>query len=574
MKIKHRTLLLAMASLLTTLVRAESEDRPQAAFGDHVEVNLINLEVVISRDGEPVHGLTVEDFIVLDDGQAVEITNFYAIEESRRRLPVDAGESTGDAAENPEIEPFDLVILVDDRFLTSRSRGLLLGLVSEQLDSLLAAGARILVARQDRGVIVEQPLTADRAALASTLDRLAKSPGSLALGRAAGRSLQIQIRNGPLPSVNTVDASGRADMVEHLAAVLWGQILGHIQEVRVEVSRSNRSLERFLGSMAGLPRRKAMLYLCDQLPVRPGEQLVEEWWTKYGQAFGLSNNVHSPEEVLQRVDAGIEFAQLAASASAARVALYSMGDLPSLAGGSGVELSSASRRGRGGFGPLAADAAGLGLLASTSGGRRSHSLGLGAELLGQLQHDLSSYYSLAYPSPHGGDDGNHHVEIKLRDADLRLHHLANYHDKNAQQQMRDRTLAALYFANTENRLEARVEIDSIEETEKDRFAVSITVLWPLANLVLLPRGGSHFGRLSILIMARDESGRISDPATFEVPIEIPNPQLLAAMANDASFTTRLVMRGGEQVLVVGIRDDVGGENSSLRLPLRVGKRRR
>jgi len=573
MKINHCIPLLALASLLPPLLQAESEVRPQAAFTDRVEVNLVNLEVVVSRDGEPIYGLTAEDFIVLDDGRPVEITNFYAVEKSRRRLAENAGEVTA-TAQDPEIEPFDLVILVDDRFLTSRSRSHLLGLVGEQLATLLAAGARILVARQDRGVIVEQPLTADRAALASTLERLAKSPGSLALGRAAERSLQIQVRNGPLPSVNTVDASGRADMVEHIAAVLWGQILGHIQEVNVEVSRSNHSLERFLGSMAGLPRRKAMLYLCDQLPVRPGEQLVEEWWSKYGQAFGLSNNVHSPEEVLQRFDAGVEFARLAASASTARVALYPMGDLPNLAGGSRVEISASSRRGRGGFGALAADAAGLGLLASTSGGRRSHSLGLGAELLGQLQHDLSSYYSLAYPSPHGGDDDNHQIEIKMRDADLDLHHLATYHDKNAQQQMRDRTLAALYFANIENRLGARVEVDTIEATEKGRFAVEITVHWPLANLVLLPRGGAHVGQLSIFIIARDASGRVSDPATFTVPIEIPNPQLLAAMATDGSFTTRLVMRGGEQVLVVGIRDAVGGEDSSLRLPLRVGKRRR
>src|SRR5690349_14078833 len=60
---------------------APAQEQNDETFYDSVEVNVVNVEVFVTdRGGQRVKGLTQSDFEVLEDGQPVEITNFYASE--------------------------------------------------------------------------------------------------------------------------------------------------------------------------------------------------------------------------------------------------------------------------------------------------------------------------------------------------------------------------------------------------------------------------------------------------------------------------------------------------------------
>ncbi len=49
----------------------------ERTFGEVIEVDLVNVEVwVRDPEGNPVTGLTADDFAVFEDGERVEITHF------------------------------------------------------------------------------------------------------------------------------------------------------------------------------------------------------------------------------------------------------------------------------------------------------------------------------------------------------------------------------------------------------------------------------------------------------------------------------------------------------------------
>ena len=59
----------------------EGQEAWPAVFSDRTEVNIVNVDVVVTdKDGQPVLGLKPEDFLLTADGEAQEISNFFAVE--------------------------------------------------------------------------------------------------------------------------------------------------------------------------------------------------------------------------------------------------------------------------------------------------------------------------------------------------------------------------------------------------------------------------------------------------------------------------------------------------------------
>ena len=66
--------------------------------------------VVVDRAGKPVTGLTAADFEVYEDGERVEISNFYAVHR-RTSAPSEAG--AGEAAETLPLSRVDATASLD-----------------------------------------------------------------------------------------------------------------------------------------------------------------------------------------------------------------------------------------------------------------------------------------------------------------------------------------------------------------------------------------------------------------------------------------------------------------------------
>ena len=76
------TLLVAALAVLLTGPLVAQQPSAEEVFVGRVEVNVVNVEVYVTdKDGHPVTGLTREDFELYEDGERVEITNFFAVED-------------------------------------------------------------------------------------------------------------------------------------------------------------------------------------------------------------------------------------------------------------------------------------------------------------------------------------------------------------------------------------------------------------------------------------------------------------------------------------------------------------
>ena len=99
--------------LLLAIARPAATQADTPTFGEAVEVNVVNLSVYVTRGGEPVTDLSREDFEIIEDGERVPLTNFYAFQPlspAAAAMEVDSGEaepeSVGPRAPDPVVKSY------------------------------------------------------------------------------------------------------------------------------------------------------------------------------------------------------------------------------------------------------------------------------------------------------------------------------------------------------------------------------------------------------------------------------------------------------------------------------------
>lgn len=557
-------------------------------FIDSIDVNLVNIEVMVyDKDGNPVRGLTRDDFEVLVDKEPVEITNFFAVEGGERAvsgeeigtLPVESAEAS--PAPAPEEQRY-LVLFVDNGNIAANHRKRVFDDLKENLDELMQPADRVAVISQDGVVEIEQPFTSDRELVEAALERLEKVTGRGAMRALEPRLIQRDIEAGEAPPGADNLASGTTPSTggpfeqptfDIDARRTFSQVTNYAQQAQNQGQLTLANLSRFVNSLAGMPGRKAVVYVSDGLELAPGEYLFRIWDFKYATIAAQEVNITNIDAEIDRYRLRDQFQDLISNANANRVAFYT--------------IEGGSQRGPGDISAETSVAV-IDSLARTADGEREESLralafetggvpllnsGGVSHILHQVSTDFSNYYSLGYPSPHTGDGELHRVKVQVKDRpELRLRYLEGYKDKDSDERMTDQTLATLLHDVGENPLEIQVEIgdQSPIKGKGKGYTVPVMVKIPMSKLVLIPQDEAHLGRLSIFIAVRDELGRLSDPQKIDVPLRIPNEQLLSAMGQTAGYAAEIQMREGPHKLAIGVRDELAAVASTLNLNLQVG----
>jgi len=118
-------LLLPILAMLAAPLAA-AKPAPADRFGDTSDVVAVEVPVnVIGRDGQPVRGLTADDFEVLDDGKRQTITDFEVIdlsshEAETRRMDSRRIDALGAAARRHFLLLFDLSFASPTSILRAR----------------------------------------------------------------------------------------------------------------------------------------------------------------------------------------------------------------------------------------------------------------------------------------------------------------------------------------------------------------------------------------------------------------------------------------------------------------------
>jgi VWFA-related protein len=564
---------LVLSLLVLPGAAGAQEAAKEQTFYESLDVQVVNVEVFVTdKSGKRVTGLTRDDFQLLEDGKPIEITNFSAVAGEPSEAPAAGAANAVDSATPPSTPPvapsgeqrLHLAIVIDNLSLVAPARNRLLKSIREQVIPRLRPDELVLVAAYEGGSVeLVQGLTADKALLLAALDKVAQGAP-----RGVERAMD---RRRLLQQIDQADLLGgdRSAVAEANAREAYGQIQAYSRQRYQETRGTLDALTRFVDTLAGLPGRKALLYVGGGLSARPSQMFFQAWQSKFS---ALSRAVDASSFDGFEDDLTRFFNDLAQHANGNRVTLYSLGAVEELAGASAesggsttwsagleaVETNNLSE-------PLHQLADGTGGLASVS------SINPGP-ILARMCEDFEAYYSLGFTPRDRQDGKNHRIEVALRNRrDLVVRHRAGRRERPNVERMSDRTLAALLLDPGQNPLE--VALDVVRETKNDKgqLLVEVLVKFPIARLVLLPQGNFHEGKVSVWVGTRDLRGRNSTVQEIAVPIRVPNDQLLTALGQTAAYKMPLLLRPEEHRIAVTVRDELGNVDSAVAIPFKPGQ---
>ncbi len=555
-----------VAALFACLLPAAPVAAQDARFDETIEVRVINVDAVVTgQNGVPVRGLAAKEFELLVDGQTVPIAYFAAMEDG---VVARAGPSATDAQDQVDAgrttKPF-LALVWDQRAFRPKDASRVLGGVIDRLPALIEATRGIMVARQSRTLGIEQSFTSDGELIRAAIDRL-DDQTAVSFARGERGLLLSSLARAPGPE----DANSTDEMrlIEEQANRFLNQINLQALQERQEALGGLAQLRQMVNLLATLPGRKSVLYLGGGIQTRPAEALYRVWWDKY-RTIASRLRVPSFGSQTNLTDVTSGFVALTREANRQRVAFY-VHDVSGVeASAASVEHSSLEAIGFAAQESIDQQHNLLGLATSTGGLGNLH-LTTVDPLIEALLRDLRSYYSLGFAMTDAIPEQGK-IEVRVRGTGLRVRHFDRFDDTRGAGDLERAAMSTLLTNEGTNPLGVSVEVGAFERQRGGTYVVPLLITVPISHLTLLPEADRHVGRLTVVVMARSADGELSPPATGEVPIEIANAELLAAMGRLAGYRLRMEISPGEQTVAIGLKDEVARTLSTLNLVLQPGQ---
>jgi len=528
----------------------EESDKDLDLFMDRIEVRVVNVDVYVTdKDGNRVTGLTQDDFELYEDKQPVPITNFYAVEGGRPVEEPAAAEISDletlqpappqrlEAVEVPPEQRLFLVVYIDNFNIRPVNRNRVLGELGYFLSTELEPEDQVMLVTYDRSLHVRRPFTADPDLVARGLEEVARVTGH-AVSRDDARE-------------KTLERIG--DAKTESQALVYARM--HAEEMQNDLHFTVGALKEMIGDLAGLPGRKAILYVSDGVPMVPGQDVFHAVQGKFGASSGFTDSF--------QYDASREFVEIASLANANRVTFYTV-DAAGLriastftaehAGPSlGISVDSAYNSN---------NQSPLRYMAETTGGTAILNTNRVLPRLKQVADDFSTYYSLGY-APRGVGSGRYHrIEVKVKGRrDLVVRHREGYRDKTIEAQMVDGTVSALHFGFRDNPLGVSLGFGPPNRRDRGHYVVPLVIDIPLGELVLVPSTGTYESRVRLYVSALDSQGDSSAVQQIPVQISIPEAEIEQAKQQRYRYSVPLLMRSGIHHVAVGIRDEIASKES-------------
>lgn len=526
------------------------EEAPADTVFDSIQVQVVNLEVFVTDGkGDPVTGLTREDFELFVDGRPVPISNFYAASSSpRERAPEDraprgsAGEPSPPEAVAEEApapaEELNLVFYIDNFNLRPADRNRVLTALDGFVRSEVPPGARMMLVTYDHSLHVRQDLTTDAREI---LDAAQEVRGLS--GLAPGTELRLR---------RAIDEIEKADRESE--AMLAAESFA--DERQIELRRPLEALAQLMEPLGGLPGRKALVHVSNGLPNRIGEELFFLVDTRFPRSgANLRSYLFAMTSSYQRVvnaanAAGVTFYTLDAGGLTSFDSL-SAAEPGSVFGGSFAIADSIRRSNlQVPLVKLAEDTGGVAVINSNDTAR----------FLERLAADASSFYSLGYQAASDSDGRYRTIRVEVHRPGVRVRHRHGIRVRSVETRLREGVLSALTFGSSGRPFPGPVSLGRPAPQDGGVFRVPLSVRIPLKDITLVQGDREWVGRLRLAVQARDAEGDLS-PATIGEPLDvrIPIEEIETARGQHITWTVELLMRGGTHELAVGLADLVADE---------------
>lgn len=538
--------------------QAEAQDEIQdQGFSEVVQVNLVNVEVYVTdKEGNPVTGLTQDDFEIYEDGSPQEITNFFAVEDGRPAAgsepvaPLETSEPARpglDLAPLPPEQRLHVVVYVDNFNLRPASRNRTLRRVSGFLRSMVRPGDQVMVVSHDRSLNLRQPFTADMNLVSSALEELQELSGIM-VDRDAERVRAIR---------EIEDAADEFYAMQEARS--------YAESVFTEMDFVLKAMREQIDLLAGLQGRKAVVYVSDGIPSVAGEDLflmVDELYPRTrARAEAMVFNLDR------------RYRDMVAAANSAGVTFYAL-DAGGLAAHSSVSAEFGGTVEGGGMAYIDSIRTAnlrepLHQISDDTGGFAIVGTNAILSNLDRLTRDFRNFYSLGYSAAHFADGRYYKLDVKVKKPGLEVRHRLGYRDNSASTRLNDGMMATLYYGAESNPLNVEVAMKDAGIKDEQRL-IDVELKVPINRLTLVARTEHLVGSMQAGVVVLDEKGRIS-PVTLQDPVTvaIPTADVDEAMGKFYTYAMTLAFRPGNSRVVLALRDGYGGRTSFLREVVRI-----
>jgi hypothetical protein len=203
-----------------------------------------------------------------------------------------------------------------------------------------------------------------------------------------------------------------------------------------------------------------------------------------------------------------------------------------------------------------------------TGGRLLESSGKLAEQLVEMFEGLQTYYSLGFSPPADWQRGSaHDLDVDVKMKGLRVNHREEVTLPESNEREAGATVAALMYQTVDNRLGIRAQPGTPATRADGAVVLPVNIEVPIAKLELIPRDGKHAGSLTIYVSSKDAKGNPGSVQKIPFHLAIPDDMVDKARGDSAHYPLPLILRPGDQQVAIGIRDDVSGVFSALRLEI-------
>jgi len=525
--------ILGLSRLVVPATLAAQEppgESPAVAFGEVLEVRVVNVEVVVTdRQGTRVTGLQASDFQLYVDGKEAPLGYFTEV---KGGVAVGAeGEALGLPASLSRGSPVgtSYLVFVDEYYSYAADRDRVVDALLEQLPHLGAEDRMAIVAYDGRDLEMLSSWSQSHAQLERTLRRLRGRP-------AYGQQRSFERRSHDL------QRRAAAGLFSRDAAGLDLEERQHLDEVSGQLERMALAVSSTLRGFGSPPGRKVMILLSGGWPFDP-----VDW---------VTDTVARPVLESAEFQGGQLFEPIVGTANLLGYTLYPV-DV------SGVQGKAIETRG---IGDELGSPSGLSFvrenelhstlrhLASETGGEALLDTDRRRPLEAPAA-DTRSYYWLGFTPSWRGDDERHTIEVRLRRPDLEVRSRSGFADLSRARQVSLVVESALLFGDPPSPLPLVARFGQPSKAGAGRLEVPLTIGIPLDAITLLPAPNGFVAQLELRVAVLDDRGGQNEIPV--VPIALALPERPEA-GKFAKYETAVLLRKRTSKVVVALYDVASG----------------
>jgi len=557
---------------------AQDSGEAQAVFQAEVRVEVVDLLVsVVDSIGEPVRGLTAEDFEIFQDGEAVDVTFFSEQDNSEEK-----GLGAGSSEVIPGSRPNRLILVFDRVSLEKKARKRTLKSLEKFLGTRLPPDTLVMVALAGGGIEVVQPFTNDPKMVKGALEAVNVVEYSGDTLRSRKRVFNRSMANTHTDQVGASKGGNNSSasmfqgmgLEDGLGSMQADGYLAQVNQFRdFEFSRilgALIDLETIVRGTGGTTGRRDVVWIGEDLFIKPGIDSYGPFFENF-QRYSSRIDIDHPEVWAEEKALSLQFEAIAKMCQgmgaivhvldASDRSRYSQEDLVNRDSTAGVgdqfrfgdnrnmtfrqDSSQAQNLVEGGR-----------FLAGATGGTSlsgSRDVDEFFDLLGAL---IGGTYWLGYDPPQGLDGGLHDVAIGIKRKGLMIHAAERVPAATVHNRLADLAAAEMLLPQGENPLGFKVQAGKSEKRDDGKVVQTFRLLLSTTDIIFGENGDQRTAQLAVAVVMREIDGEVKPPSVFQLPVSIPADRYRDGATIASSF--RLLVDESLQQVSVALRDQLSG----------------